>query len=120
MNIKEISAHLETLTQHQLRVLQIVYDGGGKWLTRANLAKALGKRRLTPYDINCLKMLSDMGIIVEGTQETNAPGSDFAYVYNMTDGVALLIQQWADLRQNEIQKNYVPETYRPPVRLVAE
>lgn len=115
-----ISETLQELTPHQLRVLQIVYDGGGRWLTRAKVAKALGKRRLTPYDINCLKLLSDRGIIEEGQQETSAPGSDFAYCYNMPDDVASLVQQWSEMRARHIRESYVPETYRPPLNLVTE
>jgi predicted transcriptional regulator len=120
MDLYEISAHLDELTAHQLRVLQIVYDGGGKWLTRAKLAKALGKRRLTPYDINCLKMLCDKGIIEEGTQDTTAPGSDFAYVYHMSDRIAELVQQWSEQRAQQLREAFVPENYRPPLRLAAE
>ncbi|MFQ3645612.1 MAG: hypothetical protein SNJ54_01055 [Anaerolineae bacterium] len=120
MDLQEISNHLGELTAHQLRILQIVYDSGGTWLTRAKVAKALGKRRLTPYDINCLKMLADRRIIEEGTQETTAPGSDFAYVYHMPDHIAVLVQQWSERRAQELQASYVPESYRPPLKLSVE
>lgn len=120
MDLYELSAHMQELTPHQLRVLQIVYDGGGKWLTRAKVAKGLGKRRLTPYDINCLRMLAEKEIIEEGTQETTAPGSDFAYVYHMPDPMAELVQQWSELRDQQLRANFVPEAYRPPLKLVAE
>lgn len=120
MDLQTISSHLQGLTAHQLRILQIVYDSGGTWLTRAKVAKALGKRRLTPYDINCLKMLVERGIIEEGTQETTAPGSDFAYVYHMSDHIAALVQQWSELREQELQASFIPEAYRPPLKLVLE
>jgi predicted transcriptional regulator len=120
MDLYEISNHMKEFTAHQLRVVQILYDGGNKWQTRAKVAKALGKRRLTPYDINCLEMLADKGIVEKGTQETTAPGSDFAYVYHMTDHIAGLILQWSEMREKEIRASFVPEPYRPPVKLAVE
>ncbi|XWX05667.1 hypothetical protein VZO05_16025 (plasmid) [Aggregatilineales bacterium SYSU G02658] len=89
-------------------------------MTRARVAKALGKRRLTPYDINCLRMLAERRLIEEGTQETNAPGSDFAYVYHMPDEIALLVQQWSERRAQELQESYIPQSYRPPLKLAIE
>jgi len=113
VDIYEIDAHLRDLTPHQLKIIQAVYNGSGKWLTRARVARALGKRRLTPYDINCLKMLSDRGIIFEGTQPTTAPGSDFAYVYSMSDDVASLLQAWSDWRES-----IEMASRRPPINLI--
>lgn len=120
MDLYEISTHMKEMTTHQLRVVQIMYDGGNKWQTRAKVAKALGKRRLTPYDINCLEMLADKEIIEKGTQDTTAPGSDFAYVYHMTDQIAVLIQQWAEMREQQLRAAFVPEPQRPPVKLAVE
>lgn len=115
MDIYEVDAHLGDLTPHQLRIVQAVYSGDGKWMTRARVARSLGKRRLTPYDINCLKMLSDKGIVFEGRQPTTAPGSDFAYVYMMPDDVAQSIKAWSDWREKNGQTSR-----RPPIKLVHE
>lgn len=120
MTIAEIDTHLRELTPHQIRILQAVYDGGRRWLTRANVAKALNKRRLTPYDINCLKLLAEKGIIDESTQETTAPGSDFAYVYNMSEQMAVLIQEWWEQREQQMRQNAIPEIPRKPIRLLME
>jgi hypothetical protein len=113
MELHEIDEHMQALTPHQLKIIQAVYDGNGNWLTRAKVAKALGKRRLTPYDINCLKMLAEKGIVVESTQPTAAPGSDFAYVYHMTDDIALLLQTWSEMQERETR-----ERQRKPIQLV--
>lgn len=115
MDLQEIDAHMQELTPHQLKIVQAVYDGGGKWLTRSKVARALGKRRLTPYDINCLKMLTDMGIVETSTQPTSAPGSDFAYVYHMRDDVADTLVLWSDMRENHPQYRE-----RRPINLVSE
>lgn len=115
MDLHEIDGHIQGLTPHQLKIVQAVYDGGGDWLTRAKVAKALGKRRLTPYDINCLKMLADKDIVIESTQPTAAPGSDFAYVYHMPDDIAQILQEWSEIREQEAK-----ERQRKPINLVTE
>lgn len=115
MNLHEIDEHISELTPHQLKIVQAVYDGGGEWLTRAKVAKALGKRRLTPYDINCLKMLAEKGIVIESTQPTTAPGSDFAYVYHMPDDIAETLQEWSEIREMEAK-----ERQRKPINLVSD
>lgn len=116
MTILELDNFIRELTPHQLRLLQAVYDGGRRWLTRANMARAINKRRLTPYDINCLKMLAEEGIIEESTQDTNAPGSDFAYVYNMPEHVAALMQEWWEQRERLVTQSG-SDTQRKPIRL---
>jgi len=95
MNLEELSEHLADMTPHQIKILQALYDSGDDWLTRAKVAKAIGKRRLTPYDIDCLTMFSEKGIVELGKQPTKAPGSDFAYIYHVSDEVSELIYEWA-------------------------
>ncbi len=99
MNIHELDAHMEASTPHQLKIIQAIYDAGSTWLTRSKVAKALGKRRLTPYDIECLTILSDKCLIETSTQPTTAPGSDFAYIYHMPDDVARLLQKWSETHE---------------------
>lgn len=96
MNLQQMDTIMQQLTAHQRKIAQVVYDGGGQWLARAQVARALGKKRLTPYDINCLKLLTEKHIIQMDTRPTTAPGSDFAYIYHMSDDVANVLQQWAD------------------------
>lgn len=115
MDLYEIDAHMQELTPHQMKIVEAVYHGGGTWLTRSKVARALGKRRLTPYDINCLKMLTDRGIIETSTQPTKAPGSDFAYIYHMPDGIAETLVEWSDKREEITHK-----THRKPINLVNE
>lgn len=115
MDLQEMDAHLKELTPHQLKIVQVIYDGGADWQTRSNVAKALDKRRLTPYDIDCLKMLTERGLIVTSTQPTNAPGSDFAYIYHMPDSTAKTLQEWSDLREQREK-----ERQRKPINLLQE
>ena len=112
MDIHQLDAYLSKLTPHQMKIIQIMYDAENEWLTRAMVAKRLGKRRLTPYDINCLMMLSKKAVLQESTQPTTAPGSDFAYIYTMPDDVADMIQQWSEMR-NQQDENTPPKTRKP-------
>lgn len=99
MDVYQLDAYLQKLTPHQRKIVQVIYDAGDEWLTRAMVAKRLGKRRLTPYDINCLTMLTTKEILQMDTQPTTAPGSDFAYIYTMPDGIAEVLQQWSEMRE---------------------
>lgn len=115
MHVAELDAILRTLTPHQLKLVQALYDSDGQWLTRSQMARAIGKKRLTPYDIDCLKMLTEHSIIQTSRRPTTAPGSEFAYIYHMPDTIAELIAYWDELREQELT-----ERRRRPVNLVNE
>lgn len=101
MNLDVLDEKLNKLTKHQLKIIQALYDAGSEWLTRSRLARAIGKKRLTPYDIECLKQLAETELILIDTQPTTAPGSDFAYIYHMPDNIAQAIAQWATSRNGD-------------------
>lgn len=115
MDLYELDTYLQKLTPHQTKIIQIMYDAENEWLTRAKIAKRLGKRRLTPYDINCLTMLSEKEILNTSTQPTTAPGSDFAYIYTMPDEVANTIQKWSEMREEMEHKS--PKKSRKSINL---
>jgi hypothetical protein len=117
MDVYQLDAYLQNLTPHQFKIIQIMYDAGGEWLTRAMVAKRLNKRRLTPYDINCLTALTEKNIIAISTQPTTAPGSDFAYIYTMPDEIAGIIQVWSETR-NQLQGENHPKKTRKPINLL--
>ena len=116
MDAYQLDAYLGNLTPHQLKILQVIYDAGGEWLSRAMVAKRLKKRRLTPYDINCLTLLSEKNILAISTKPTTAPGSDFAYVYTMPDEIAEIIRLWSEAR-NQIQGENNAKKTRKPINL---
>jgi len=117
MDVYQLDVYLQKLTPHQRKILQLMYDANGEWLTRAMVAKRLEKRRLTPYDINCLTMLSNKGILEADTQPTTAPGSDFAYIYTMLDNVAEALQQWSEMR-DELNTQDAQKKQRKPINLM--
>lgn len=113
MEFHELDVRMQVMTPHQMKIIQAIYNAGGNWLTRSKVAKSLGKRRLTPYDITCLQMLSDNSIIETSTQPTTAPGSDFAYIYHMPNAVADILQKWSESQENESQVHQ-----RKPINIV--
>lgn len=115
MDIYELDASLRTLTPHQLKLLQALYDTNGQWVTRIGIARLINKNRLTPYDIECLKLLNDMALIDMDKRPTNAPGSDFAYIYTMNDTVAEGLQNWYESTQEEEASRR-----RKPIKLISE
>lgn len=112
MDLDKLDTYLRKLTPHQMKIIQIMYDAENEWLTRAMVAKRLEKRRLTPYDINCLDMLAKRDILKLSTQPTTAPGSDFAYIYTMSDEIADLIQQWSEMK-NQPETDPTKKTRKP-------
>lgn len=117
MDVYQLDAYLGNLTPHQFKIMQVMYDAGDEWLSRAMIAKRLKKRRLTPYDINCLTMLSEKKILEISTKPTTAPGSDFAYIYKMPDEIAQLIQEWAEIRDQN-QSHNDEKKPRKPINLL--
>lgn len=118
MNINQLNTELQKFTPHQFKILQLLYDVNGEWLTRAKIAKGLGKRRLTPYDINCLTMLTEQNILAVSTQPTTAPGSDFAYIYAMPDEVAELLAEWSE-HYNQVSNSHKKKP-RKPINLTGD
>lgn len=114
MDIYELDTHLRELTPHQLKMVEALYNASGTWLTRAQIARAINKRRLTPYDIECLSMLTERRIISTSTRPTTAPGSDFAYIYNLPDEMAELLHLWSENREQLRAHNLVQ---RKPLNL---
>jgi hypothetical protein len=117
MDVYELDALLQQMTPHQLKIIQALYHSDGRWLTRIGLAKAIGKKRLTPYDIDILRMLTDKGLVLTSTRPTSAPGSDFAYIYTMPEPVAQILQQWSEYRDNHPLYRVIR---RKPIRLIEE
>lgn len=97
-----ITQQLNALTPHQWKIIRVLYFSRGIWQTRARLARALGKRRLTPYDIDCLHRLTASCLVDTTTREAAAPGSDFAYLYNLTPPVADWLNQNQGQRQTTL------------------
>lgn len=59
------------LTPHMKKILDALRSAGD-WMNRAQLAEALGKKRLTPYDVQILDGLATAGTVE--AQRREKPG----------------------------------------------
>ena len=51
--------HVTPLADHLLKILRT----SGEWMTRTQIAQAIGRSRLTPYDISCLELLATQALV---------------------------------------------------------
>lgn len=116
MDFYELDSHLRQLTPHQSKLLEVVYNAGPKWVTRIEIARRIGKRRLTPYDMILLKDLSDRGLMMMSTKPTTGFGADFAYIYQVGEEVAVLLHQWWETQERRVHRE-LARTTRKPIKL---
>lgn len=50
------------LTPHAKKLLRSLRQYDALWLSRSEIAEHIGKKRLTPYDIQLLESFADMGL----------------------------------------------------------
>ncbi|MBZ0301750.1 MAG: hypothetical protein K8J31_18530 [Anaerolineae bacterium] len=68
------------ITDQALKILEVLQNKPGQWLKRKEIALDLGKRRLTPYDIELLQRLCDEGMAEIGKRPNPTPiGYEYAY-----------------------------------------
>lgn len=94
MEVHELEAHLETLTEHQKKILEIIYRGGSRWMARSEIAKAMDKRTLNPYDLECLELLAGRGLVEASTRPSKAPQIAYAHIYRISEPAVIGINQW--------------------------
>jgi hypothetical protein len=84
------------LTGHAYKLLEVLKDAEGKWLTRAEIAEAIHKRRLTPHDVDLLQRLSDAELVEIDAREFPGP-IGYMFMYRTTDkGQTFVIKSWRD------------------------
>jgi hypothetical protein len=69
------------LTEQAQKLLEILRDTRIEWMNRKDIARAIGKRRLTPYDIALLELLQDKGL-VEIKSRPNGTPIGYEWVYH--------------------------------------
>jgi hypothetical protein len=72
------------ITDHAQKILSAIAQRRNQWLTRAQVAQAIGKRRLTPYDVTLLDFLTDSGHI-QTKQEAGFSREGYRWVYGIFD-----------------------------------
>ena len=80
MKILEPDYKSPPITEQALKILEVLQEKPGAWLKRKEIALALGKRRLTPYDIELLQRLCDEDLAEIGRRSNPTPiGYEYAY-----------------------------------------
>lgn len=69
------------LAEQAQRLLEILRETRTPWMNRKEIARAIGKRRLTPYDIALLELLQEQGL-VEIQSRTNGTPIGYEWVYH--------------------------------------
>jgi hypothetical protein len=72
------------VTPHGEKLLEALRSAGGQWMNRRAIANAIGKRRLTPYDLALLELLVNEGIIEAEKHPSKAP-IPFEWEYRATE-----------------------------------
>lgn len=74
------TAPASRLTEQAQKLLEILKDTRMEWMNRKDIARAIGKRRLTPYDIALLELLQDKGLVEIKSRENGTPiGYEWVY-----------------------------------------
>ena len=61
------------ITVRALELLDALKAHRGVWMTRAELARATNKNRLSPHDVDLLDRLVDAGLIEKRRRDSNTP-----------------------------------------------
>ena len=68
------------LTEQAQKLLEILKGTRIEWMNRKDIARAIGKRRLTPYDIALLELLHGKGLVEIKSRENGTPiGYEWVY-----------------------------------------
>lgn len=61
------------ITPHGEKLLEALRAQTGEWLARSDIAAAIGKKRLTQYDMAMLDLLADQQLIEKRQKEGYSP-----------------------------------------------
>lgn len=68
------------ITAHASKILNALKGTPGEWQTRRDIARAIGKNRLTPYDMDMLQRLCDVGFAKIARRRNETPiGWEWVY-----------------------------------------
>lgn len=101
MKPEEFAQQVNTLTNHQWKLLEVLIKAQGKWVSRREIAQQIGKRRLIPYDINCLQQLEERLLIVIQHIHDDTP-IGYQVVYRASDETLGALKEINELRENSI------------------
>jgi hypothetical protein len=75
-----VNKSISRLTEHSDRLLEVLKQRPGEWVSRSDIARILEKRKLSAYDIAMLEILEHQGVIEIKHRDNRTP-IGFEYVY---------------------------------------
>jgi hypothetical protein len=112
MTVERFDEIMLALTPHRIRLLEAIYSFENRWASRLQLALALGKRRLNPFEHQSLVQFIDMGLIEVELRPIITPITDHTYYYRVPDHIADLMQEWVEWRKTNRNKP-IPRKRKP-------
>ncbi len=101
MHPDEFAKQVNKLTNHQWKLLEVLIKANAQWVSRRYIAQAIGKRRLIPYDIDCLQMLQEHELAeIERVHDDTPIG--YQVVYRASDQTLAALEQINQLREDSI------------------
>lgn len=105
MDPEEFALRVNRLTNHQWKLLEVIIGANG-WLKRRHIANQIGKRRLIPYDIDCLKILEELELIyIRQIQDPTPIG--YQVVYRVSDKTLEALEQIQAVRQQQNETIFI-------------
>jgi hypothetical protein len=101
MKPEEFEDRVERLTNHQWKLMEVLIKADSEWVTRRHIAREIGKRRLIPYDIGCLKLLEENALVNIAKVQDNTP-IGYQVVYRISEGTATALAKINEMQQNSI------------------
>ena len=74
----------QRITTHAEKLRGVLEESRNQWLTRRQIALKIGKKRLTPYDIDLLDLLAEHGII-QREQNEGYSREGYRWIYGIFD-----------------------------------
>lgn len=99
MQPDEFAQQVNQLTNHQWKLLEVLIKASNQWVSRRQIAQAIGKRRLIPYDIGCLQMLEERQLVNIRHVHDDTP-IGYQVVYRTSEQTIAALQQINALREN--------------------
>ena len=92
MQPNEFAKQVNELTNHQWKLLEVLIKANAQWVNRRRIAESIGKRRLIPYDIDCLKLLEKRSLVNIKKVDDNTP-IGYQVVYRASAQTLAAIEQ---------------------------
>jgi len=100
MQPDEFAKQVNELTNHQWKLLEVLIKENDDWVNRRRIAQIIGKRRLIPYDIDCLLLLEERELVdIRKVQDDTPIG--YQVVYRASEQTLAALEQINEIKVRE-------------------